>query len=450
MFVRFYACCRRVRELDDVPEKPTVRRTLKLHFDDLKNFLRRHPSRPSDFQFQVHPTFRNMKVKPWHLLDTLPEITRHTSPGLLWKKLGYKTKGMVIDSKEGVNMLHSINHKYKTQSNVQMPACLVVPTSCTSPDGSKVRLIWSFPIDITVSEAMFGIPIIKALPVDYVPSPETHHDTFCGTGAKSFDFSRFDGTVPRWLIEEAFKHVWNMIDTSSYAATPSTPYECKPYSRNSLKVLFNRLKHYFIHTPFRVKPDGHVFHKHEGVPSGSYFTNIIDTLCSYAIMRYIHDIDCSSQDVTYGDDCHTTYCSCDNGTLQKRAKDLGFTLKIEEPNSHGCLTYCKVECHRGKRFIPGQSFRNILENCDQHYRSDVAVCMVLRATTRRQASAMVAEVRTPVSSRPPHWVRKMLARGQKYAHPDPVIDPVDPFDTEVILECLPGWVREIYYGGYRT
>lgn len=330
-----------------------------------------------------------------------------------------------------------------------MPCVNLHMAACTSSDGSKSRLIWPFPLDIVASEAMFACPIIDRLTDQgLVSCPENRH-RYCGFKSHNVDFSQFDASVPRWLILECFDYLWTRIDTSKYRATPRHPVEEDPYDRTSLELLWDRLVHYFIHTPFRRSPIGPVYHKANGVPSGSMFTNIIDTLASYAIMSYLHAKECEI--FTYGDDCAVGNCSCDLSETQMRAMRMGFTMKIDKPNSHGCLTFCKQECHLGRRFRPGVDFRNVIENCQQKYRGDVAICLALMSTHMKQLIWCVEEAARCGfgKHRPPVWLTRLVASGERRRTVR--TDPVDQRINEgkaALCELLPSWAVRAYLYGY--
>jgi len=79
------------------------------------------------------------------------------------------------------------------------------------------------------------------------------------------DWSRFDSTVPRFLIRFVFGIVRKAFG-SEY------------------KNVFDMLEHYFIHTPIMM-PDGRVFVKHTGIPSGSRFTAIIGSIANWILIK---------------------------------------------------------------------------------------------------------------------------------------------------------------------
>lgn len=85
----------------------------------------------------------------------------------------------------------------------------------------------------------------------------------------SIDYSKFDQTIPAWLIEDAF----DIIKGAFVDVGPE----------------FDVIVHDFIHKD--VLFDGSVYHIDKGVPSGSMFTQIIDSICNMiAILTYFNSI----------------------------------------------------------------------------------------------------------------------------------------------------------------
>lgn len=96
------------------------------------------------------------------------------------------------------------------------------------------------------------------------------------------DFSQFDKTVPPWLIRDAFNMVFDSLDLSHVIGSDN-----KVWNVNSDRTRrrLDRLVKYSINTPVRL-PSGERYRKSGGVPSGSMFTNIIDTIVNTIITRY--------------------------------------------------------------------------------------------------------------------------------------------------------------------
>jgi len=81
-----------------------------------------------------------------------------------------------------------------------------------------------------------------------------------------FDFSAFDSSIHPKIIARAF-----LVLKTHFAEV------------NELE--WDRMVHYFIHTPI-IMPDGQVYVAHQGVPSGSYWTQMVDSIVNYFAVQY--------------------------------------------------------------------------------------------------------------------------------------------------------------------
>jgi hypothetical protein len=109
----------------------------------------------------------------------------------------------------------------------------------------------------------------------------------------TLDFSSFDSTVPAFLIRDAFKILRNLFQLDDRE-----------------EKYWDFIVDYFINTPIMMY--GTVRQKHRGVPSGSCFTNIIDTLCNMIICYYtasLFEFSISDDSNWMGDDAYVVIVS---------------------------------------------------------------------------------------------------------------------------------------------
>lgn len=315
---------------------------------------------PPDFEFPQSFSFLQEQYRPLHFNDSIERFTPQSlrsSPGFFYRNLGYTTKGEVLRSKKAVGYIRRRIHfikrgEYKPSS----PAGVFVARAHFDllKQRMKKRVAWCFPIEVTAMEAMFARPVIDSLPDDYIPKPETHHHRFCNGGVQ-LDFSAFDATVPHWLVKEAVLNLFSRFDLTTYACGS------KVSTRNSLLHVLAYIAEYITHTPYKVGAKW--FKKYHGVPSGSMFTNILDSMISEAIVRYAHKGCARLSLCTYGDDtryrCHNANCTPEV-VIERLSQGFGMNARNEGVNRFNCLDYCKQKCFLGQPYHTGQWIMNIL------------------------------------------------------------------------------------------
>uniref|UniRef100_A0AB39BZR5 RNA-dependent RNA polymerase n=1 Tax=Apis mellifera associated partiti-like virus 2 TaxID=3119604 RepID=A0AB39BZR5_9VIRU len=369
------------------------------------------------YQQACHETesyFRDIfhSLRPYHFNDRLSDLDMKTSAGLFYRRLGYKTKHDVLHDDKGLRRLRYAVHRIKTGMDKEPAKYKTVVTVADAKYDAvacktKARVVWVYPIEICAAENMFFAAIRDHLPDDWVPTPAKYHYRFCGRRSASADYSNFDSTVPSRIIRDAFRIIRSWFDFSRYNGGAI------PYSATSLERLWAFLVEYFIYTP-HLLPDSTdtIRVKYHGVPSGSMFTNVVDTICSRIITTYLHRVNhCKASVTTYGDDVHFRDCTCQPSKLETAA-DLAFgmKLKIMPGNEHGCLTYCKSECHKSKPYHEGIWYRNILNTCHKKFLGAVAECLMYTEPTRIQMRAL----RNVTRSHPPNKNEYFIKWRQKF------------------------------------
>ena len=147
----------------------------------------------------------------------------------------------------------------------------------------KGRLVWCEDAAMVLFESIFARPLINYLAVHWDnismgKSPEYLRDFACNISEQmsvwfSNDYEKYDSTVPAALIRLAFDII----------------KECfAPEYHRYIDFICTK----FIHADIMM-PDGNIYHVDRGIKSGSYFTQIIGSLCNaimvFAFMLHKYD-----------------------------------------------------------------------------------------------------------------------------------------------------------------
>lgn len=147
-----------------------------------------------------------------------------------------------------------------------------------------MRLVWGYPYSVTAIEGMFARPLIDNFKAVRTPMAfgittleigcRLRVSSYKNQFAYSTDYSGYDATIPSNLIKLAFNILASWLDLS----------EVEPVTHVSYKRIWDKIVDYFIRTPI-VMPDGNVYYgKEHGIPSGSYFTQLIGSIVNSIIM----------------------------------------------------------------------------------------------------------------------------------------------------------------------
>lgn len=277
------------------------------------------------------------KIHPMHVNDVIRHYQHpERSPGLPYTTQGFKRKDEVDPNtiKWSVHCL-----KYKIWSRCKTP-CNAASRTAVSKDKDKVRLIWVYPSHMTFAEGMFAMPLLHAYKQRkgrygiWIKYLHGHMRYMLSLKPKNYtwlaaDWSNFDASVPAWLIRDAFDILRSNLDFSQYQ------FRGAPTHEDSLPNLWKAIVRYFINTPLKL-PTGEVVFKSGGVPSGSYFTSLIDSVINCIVTHHLMlslKVDYShSAFWVYGDDVLIAISKpCNVNELAAIAKRVfGMTLNEEK------------------------------------------------------------------------------------------------------------------------
>lgn len=147
----------------------------------------------------------------------------------------------------------------------------------------KTRLVWGYPYSMTVIEGLVAKPLIERFKGGTTPMAFAMTTVALGTKlrvasyhrdwAYSIDMSSFDSSIAASLIHRAFKILRTWFDQQAV----------EPVSGKTCGEVFDLIERYFIHTPI-VMPNSKLYlGKRHGVPSGSFFTQIVDSIVNTII-----------------------------------------------------------------------------------------------------------------------------------------------------------------------
>lgn len=186
-----------------------------------------------------------------------------------------KSSGLPLMVTKGEALTYSFNRESQVRLGLKAPnPCIAYKRT---QKGNKTRLVWGYPLEMTIMEARFARPLIDLFLSR--TTPMAFGLTKCELGAKlhryfedepgvsiCLDYSKYDSTISATLIKHAFR-----ILSTWFSEADREEFGWKTILR------------YFIWTPI-VMPDGHLYTgKNHGVPSGSYFTQLIDSIINVAL-----------------------------------------------------------------------------------------------------------------------------------------------------------------------
>ena len=154
----------------------------------------------------------------------------------------------------------------------------------------KTRLVWGYPLSMTLLEGSFAKPILSQFKGGHTPMAFATTNKRLGSKILSaqnhnkfwysLDMSQFDSSIQAEVIRVCFSILRTWFDVKEEYA----------FGLSAGKVL-SMIENYFVHTPI-VMPAGKesqsegtlYLGKNKGVPSGSYFTQVIDSIANIIML----------------------------------------------------------------------------------------------------------------------------------------------------------------------
>jgi len=229
-------------------------------------------------------------------------------------------------------------------------------------DDPKTRLVWIYPAEMLVVEGLWAPVMYKGFehlpdsPLLYGKSSQRLYTEWLvrlkdGEKLYGLDFSAFDAKVPAWMIHVAFDILHQNVEWLTWRGKPTNKR-----SRQKWRNVWDGVKWYFINTPI-LMPDGRMFRKRAGVPSGSWFTQLVDSVVCYILNKYIakcQGMEAAGLKVLGDDSAFRTAKKLDLVQASEDASVLGMVLhpvkceETEDPKDFKLLgtKYRKGHAHR--------------------------------------------------------------------------------------------------------
>jgi len=231
-----------------------------------------------------------------------------------------------------VSKLESLAYSFDREHQIRLGS--KKPNPCVAykrtQKDNKTRLVWGYPLEMTIMEARFARPLIGT----FLDSRTT----------MAFGLQKYElGTYLKYNLK-MYKHIlcldYSKFDSSISASLIATSFQILSTwfsEEDKLKYGWDTIVKYFIHTPI-VMPDGHLYGgKDHGVPSGSYFTQLIDSIVNTILigaLGYAFKEETHWRSVfVLGDDCiFGVDRKLDLKTVSRFLSRYGVTLNVEKSN----------------------------------------------------------------------------------------------------------------------
>lgn len=294
-------------------------------------------------------------VVPHWILDV--DLVPSTSSGFPH----FKRKNSIMDQikQEGRFHLHHLK-LYDLHRCPLLPCTIGTRGSLSEASDPKTRLVWMYPGAMTACEAVFAQPLIEKIYSQkrelLLTGVETKHriqqflglisdeQGFAGVG---LDFKAFDTLRVNQLTYDAFAILKQNIKFGWYYDKKNGLCQGRSGVDRRAEKAFDNIVEYFVHTPMLL-PNGRVVTKHTGIPSGSHFTNLIDSIINRILIKtfgYCCGINIT-QLKTNGDDSSFRVADTHAPTILERARVFfdryyGMTVSVEK----SCVAFSPAEMH---------------------------------------------------------------------------------------------------------
>lgn len=260
-----------------------------------------------------------------------------------------KSAGLPSLGKKRDNLTYSFDREYQVRQGLKAPNPCVAFKRTQA--GNKTRLVWGYPLEMTIMESRFARPLIEHFLKVRTPmafgmtktelGAKIHRYVVEGRGVEvCLDYSKFDSSIPKVMLKQAFRilSTWfSKADEEAYG--------------------WDTVVKYFITTPI-VMPDGHLYvGKNHGVPSGSYFTQIIDSIVNVAVMyamsrRFGFDFDPRSLYVLGDDVIVSIEGEFSLRAMSRYVSQFGLTIHSDEKSLVGVPHFLGAYWDMGKPDVP--------------------------------------------------------------------------------------------------
>jgi len=289
-------------ELEESQKSKYGPRSLAKPWVDRRETLKEHFGSGSKYSFDAkEKAFR--RLRPVDLKASANNLKRNTNSGLPY----YMRKGKVIEQSLD-NYEHLLSEEY--------PCILFTRTQ----ENGKTRTVWGYPIADTLLEGKYFLPLLEyqkkqpwrsaLIGPEEVNSKLTTLILSAVENDKtlvSIDFSSYDSTVKESLQMESFNYIKSLFQENEAIL-------------KELNYIANRFNSIGL-----ITPDG-IWGSSHGVPSGSTFTNEVDSIAQYLVAKQVLKIDDLFQ--IQGDD--GAYAVSDPDVLKQNFLDYGLKVNIDK------------------------------------------------------------------------------------------------------------------------
>jgi len=255
--------------------------SLKALYQSLSKFDREYTPLPHDkwFNQAVELTFKAFSLSERVDVKPIEEVTIRPDTSAGYSFFLRKKKDVVEQAVAYAKYQSSLARSGKLVSRLLAPDVAFVRTQLAELPNTKTRLVFCRSFEHILREGQFADPLIQEYKRIDSPMFIGKHqlkevpiflDNLKLMGnIVGIDWSGFDASLGPGLIKIAFRVLRDNLRLTSEEETE-----------------YWGLVDLFLKNPL-VMPDGYVYQKKSGVPSGSYFTQLIDSVCNFLLTTYL-------------------------------------------------------------------------------------------------------------------------------------------------------------------